>query len=151
MVNLQLEVHDTYILGSPPPTVACPYCPRHFKVKSGRTRHIKAKHSGVPEPHAPEPATDPLRISSSPESPQPPPSFYGTNSTRSVSPVPSDLASPYLDIDNHQFDQGSLGGDPDVNLPDAPSIRRTYHPKLNGVLISSLIYRIHQYLLSYLY
>jgi hypothetical protein len=164
MVNLQ--VHDnltTYILGSPPPTVPCPYCPRYFKAKSGCTRHIQAKHRDsqpIPEPHAPasDPATDseslPVRISSSPQ-----PSFYGMD----PSPVPSDFvsaASPashpsdldiepiaYLDIDDHQFDQGSPGGDlddvRDEHVPDAPRrIICTYHPKLNGELLSSssLIY-----------
>jgi hypothetical protein len=194
-----LQVHGAYILGSPPPTIPCHYCPRHFKSSGGRTRHILAKHFGMPEPHAPDPATDPLHISSSPQ-----PSFHGAN------PVPSDFASPppsdsesesdrshisfgvpephapnpatdpsrissspqssfhgpnpvrsdfpsppfrssdsgddttfaepnaYLDIDDHQFDQGSPGGNPDVgrrHVPDAPrsSIIRTYHPNLNGV------------------
>jgi hypothetical protein len=46
-------------------------------------------------------------------------------------------SNAYLDIDHHQFDQGSpgLGGDPDVrgqHVPDAPRLIRVYHPKLDG-------------------
>jgi len=44
-----------YSLGSPPPTIACPYCPRYFKTKSGRTRHIQAKHSDRPDTTAAHP------------------------------------------------------------------------------------------------
>lgn len=154
-----VKVHGAYILGSPPSTVACPYCPRHFKTKGGRNRHIQAKHSGMREPQAPNPSTDPSRTSSSPE--------------------PSDFASPpsdsdddlepnaYLDIDDHQFndfdqgslggdfdqgslggasdsDQGSLGGDSDQgerHVSDVPHIIRIYHPKLDGML--NFFFHIH--------
>jgi hypothetical protein len=134
-----------YILGSPPPTFACPYCPRHFKAKSGRTRHIQAKHSGVAKPNAPDP--DLSHISSSPQ-----PSFHGTNpvSSNFASPPPDlddifiDEPNAYLDMDDPQFDQGPPGGNPDdvrgQHGPDAPRTTRIYHPKLDGVLSFSLIY-----------
>jgi hypothetical protein len=34
-------------VGTPPPSLPCPHCPRHFYSKTGRTRHIHAKHSEV--------------------------------------------------------------------------------------------------------
>ena len=138
---VKLQVHGAYIFGSPPPTIACPFCPRHLKSKGGRTRHIQAKHSGVLEPHALDLATNPSRTSSSPQ-----PSFHGMNPVPSnfVSPPPSDLddlsivePNAYLNINHHQFDQGSpgLGGDPNVrgqHVPDAPRLIHVYHPKLDG-------------------
>jgi hypothetical protein len=34
-------------VGTPSPSLPCPYCPRHFYSKTGRTRHIRAKHPDV--------------------------------------------------------------------------------------------------------
>ena len=38
------QLYSTLQVGSPPPTLACPFCPRHFHSKGGRTKHIRAKH-----------------------------------------------------------------------------------------------------------
>ena len=57
--NRNLWIHNAYTLGSPPSTLSCPYCSRHFHSKGGRTQHIWAKHHiGGHEPHGSDP---PLR------------------------------------------------------------------------------------------
>ena len=95
----------TFQIGSPPPTLKCPYCPRHFKTRSGRTRHIQAKHpTNGSEPHAPDTvaaartSTSPIpspRQSSfhdpSPVSSHFLPSFHGP------SPVPSHFMPSFHD------------------------------------------------------
>lgn len=35
---------NSYTLSSPPPTLTRPHCPRRFRNKSGRTRHIQVAH-----------------------------------------------------------------------------------------------------------
>ena len=93
--------------GSPPPTLKCSYCPRYFKTKSGRTRHIQAlaKHpTNRSEPHAPD--TTPQQSSFYWSSPFPSPflpSFHDPSpipshflpSFHDPSPVPSHLL-PYF-------------------------------------------------------
>jgi hypothetical protein len=81
--NQNLCVHNTFTLGSPPPTLTCPHCPRHFCSTGGRTKHIRAKYQ-----------TD----GSSPPDPNPsvPPPFVQSLSQLSPgpsSPIPSDFES----------------------------------------------------------
>ena len=88
------ENHDLgpYSLGSgsPLPTIACPYCPRFFKTKSGHTRHIQAKHTADnSEPHAPATAAHPSLT---------PLSFHNP-----TSPVPSHFAAPSPSSSRDEF------------------------------------------------
>ena len=143
---------NAYTIGSPPPTLPCPRCPRYFKTKSGRTRHIQAKHPAERfQPHAPITGAHVPRISSSPQpsfhnpstvpsSPQP--SFHNPSpvpshfmpSFHDPSPVPSDfMASP-----PPLFDGFNANPDIDMDIehphPDVPRITRVFHPDLNGML-----------------
>ena len=150
MVILQVNADNMHILarGSPPPTLPCPYCLRHFKTKSGRTRHIQTKHGA--ELQAPNLATHP--------SPQPSDSASAASSRPSPRPSLDIFNAEPIDI-NDQSDQNSIvsehgeelevhqnfppGDDPNVRdcyVPGVPQITRAYHPKLDGVLDFSLIY-----------
>ena len=57
-----LRVQNVFTLGSLPPTLGCPHCPRHFRSTGGRTKHIRAKHEmdgslpPDPNPSAPPPS-----------------------------------------------------------------------------------------------
>ena len=42
--NQNLQIHNTFTFGSLLPTLACPYCLRHFHSKGGHTKHIWARH-----------------------------------------------------------------------------------------------------------
>ena len=96
----------SYSLGSPPPTIACPHCPRHFKTKSGRTRHIQAKHSAENAPaHPPHPSSPAATV----------PTFHDP----SLSPIPSHLrVSPSMPP---SFDGLNADHDVDIVLPPQPS------------------------------
>src|SRR5882672_7317446 len=135
--NRNLRIQNTFRLGSPPPTLACPHCPRHFRSKGGRNKHVWAKHTadGL-EPRESSPSSSP---SSVPSASQRSPSHEGSNAD-----VDMDIEHPNFDRDEtppgSYFDFGeesnrnSLPGDGagDRHVPDLPRVSRTYHPKLNG-------------------
>jgi hypothetical protein len=153
--NHNLRIHNLYTLGSPPPTFACAYCPRYFKSKSGRTRHIQARHpANGSEPHAP---ADPI-----PSSPQL--SFHDTTPipshfTPSLPPSHDEFNADHnldMDLDPH-IDQGYMlsehgdevnenpppGGNPDArnqHVPNVSRVTRSFHPKLDGMSIVCYIY-----------
>ena len=129
--------NHAYTLGSPPPTFACPCCPRHFKSKSGRTRHIQVKHLDyLSEPHALDTGahTSPIPSLNSLQ-----PSFHNPSPDPSPSLPPSCNefnADPNIDMDS----------DIEHPHPNAPHITRVFHPKLNGMSI--YIYIIYTYSLT---
>jgi hypothetical protein len=143
------------LLGSPP-TLACPYCPRHFRSKGGRTQHILAKHhtdSEGREPHGSNPS-----LPSSPVPSSLPHEFYYEQTPspipfESTTPPPSpeevNTANPDIDVDVEQppFDLNSTPpdfygedlphGEDATEQPDPPHpphLMRSYHPKLDGEL-----------------
>ncbi len=144
------QVLQTHGASSLPPTLPCPYCPRYFHRKGGRTRHIQAKHpANESEPPSPGPSACPAPIS-----PLPQLSFHGSNS------IPSDFMSPHppsqygfntdTNMDTHSdrdYTQPEHNGEVDGNVPgsdpDPSRITCTYHPKLDGMLIFLL--HIHLY------
>ena len=157
--NHNLQIHNVYTLGSPPPTLACPYCPQHFKTKIGCTRHIQAKHpADGSEPHAPDTAAQSipssLQLSFHDSSPIPshimpslPPSCDRFNANSNLD----------MDIEHPHSDQGYIlsecgeevnenfpsGGNPNVrnqHVPDASRITHAFHPKLDGMSIVCYIY-----------
>jgi hypothetical protein len=152
-----------YTLGSPPPTLACPHCLRHFKTKSGRTRHIQAKHpagANGPETHASDTAASRSPIPSFPQLeasfhdsspvpshfipspspssshfiPSPPPSHFIPSPPPSHF-IPSPPSSPPPSCDG-------FIADPNIDMdiaehphPNASRITRVFHPMLNGMSI----------------
>ena len=48
--NQRIRTHSAHALqvGSSRPTVACPFCPRHFRNRRGRTKHIGVHHRDEP-------------------------------------------------------------------------------------------------------
>jgi hypothetical protein len=142
--NQNLRIHNIHRLGSPPPPFKCPHCPRHFRSKGGRTKHIQAKHyANESEPLGSSPSSSPSPSSSqnsSRKSHEPSPSIIGSEPHRH-----SDVAVD--DIGDHaDFDFAppgpceDLGEDlnrnspPGVNARDEhpPCVTRAYHPKLDG-------------------
>ena len=126
-----------YTLGSPPPTLACPYrdCPRYFRSISGRTRHIIAKHlDNRSESHAPDtvartsPTPSLMQLSFYMSSPVPSPNRFISspppNRFMSESPPPS------LNADLNYIDM-----DIEHPPPNAFGITRVFHPNLNGMSI----------------
>lgn len=119
-------------IGSPPPTLACPHCPRHFYSKGGRTKHVRAMHGAdglVPQKSG---LSSPSVLSSpvSPSSQHPP---Y-QDSLREPSPTPPD--SEQDEMLRYDFDQessrGPLAGD-DQHVPDSTRLTiRVSHPILDG-------------------
>lgn len=99
------HTHDTHLLGSdsPAPTFSCIYCPRYFHSKSGRTKHIRAKHglgSGPQNPNLP-----PSPVASSPYNQDPGPPI----------PIPADAGSSDggFDLDGSDPDVGAVGSNVD--------------------------------------
>ena len=152
--------NHTYTLGSPPPTLVCPFCPRRFNTKSGRTRHMEQKHphdrpdtaahtSPTPQPslhnssptrshflpslHNPSPV--PSHFMPSLHNPSPVPSHF-TPSLHNPSPIPSPhfMQSPPPSCDE-------VNADPNIDMdvehprPDSSRLTRVFHPKLNGMSI----------------
>jgi hypothetical protein len=144
--NRNLRIQNTFTLGSPPPTLTCLHCPRHFRSTGGRTKHIRTKHQ-TDESFPPDsnPSVSPSAQSSSEQSPEP------------SSPIPSNFESttppirggfdPAADWDVEQRDPdlgyAPPGSDSDAenedpppessqHIPIDPSITRTYHPKIDG-------------------
>ena len=129
---------------SSPPALACPYCLRHFKSKSGRTRHILSKHpvnrsesqardstahrspipsSPPPSFHHPSPSTS--HVMTSPPIPSLPlPSFHNP------SPSPSRfMSSPPPSCHGFNADANI-----DIEHPhnNVSPITRVFHPTING-------------------
>lgn len=72
VLNRNLRIHNAFTLGSPPPTLACPYCLRHFRSKGGRTKHIRARHPEEgSDAHGPNPSVPLSPMHSQPSSPIP--------------------------------------------------------------------------------
>ena len=148
--------------GSPPPTLACPSCPRHFHSKGGRRKHIQAKHyaNGL-DPHASNLTLPPLPVLSSSSStsahsvqfqqpPSPIPSDYYAQSPPShgeAADKVSDIGIDHADLEYPHFDSdrdsAPPGPDPNVGVesndnpieqhaPNVQHITYIYHPKLNG-------------------
>jgi hypothetical protein len=158
--NRNLRTHNAYTLGSPPPTLSCPYCSRHFHSKGGRAQHIRAKHHiGGHEPHGSDPSLPPSPVPSALHSSPPeldyeqalsPIPFKSTTppSCEDVNPV-----NPDIDVDVEQpFNLNSTqpdfygdqlnedlppGRDATEQRPDPPHpphLMRSYHPKIDGEL-----------------
>ena len=154
--NQNLRIHNAHTLGSPPPTLACPYCPRHFRSKGGRLKHIRAKHS---ELHEPNPS---LRQSPAPSSSRA--SSYESRNERLPSSIPSDPTPPLtpppppplqgfnadvdMGVEDLHFDQDYIPPEPypspseesdenappaEQRIPDPRHVSCAYHPKLNGM------------------
>jgi hypothetical protein len=145
-------------VGSPPPTLACPHCRRHFHSKGGRTKHIQAKHhanASGPNPHASNRdlvvTLPPSPVSSSESSHS---SFHNVQFEGHPSPTlfpPShgeadNFADIGIDAEYRHFDQDYIPpdltvGDEDLprrdnhmeqHAPNPPHITHIYHPKLDG-------------------
>ena len=158
--NRNLQIHNAYTLGSPPPTLSCPYCSRHFHSKGGRTQHIRAKHHiGGHEPHGSDPPLLPSPVTSTLHS-SPPELGY----KQAPSPIPFESTTPpsYEDVNpvnpdieldvEQPFDlnstQSNLYGDQmNEDLPPGkdtmeqqpdplhpPHLMHSYHPKIDGEL-----------------
>ena len=138
---------NPHTLCSPPPTLACPYCPRYFHSKGGCTKHIQGKHhvdrseSNLPLPSSPIPSSSQL---SSHE--------FCYEQPGPLSPIPSDSTPPPpsqgqfsatepdvdMDVDNSEHLQSDRdyippeGNAAEWHVPDPPHIKCAYHPKLNG-------------------
>jgi hypothetical protein len=134
--NRNLQIRGAFMPGSPPP-LTCPYCPRRFRSKSGRTQHMLAKHNAeVHDPNgsssslSPSPLPSPLQQSPSHEFHHEPPS--------------SPIEHPIFDRDEtppgsdfhigHELSRDSSPGDcaRERRVPAPPRVTRVYHPKLNG-------------------
>jgi hypothetical protein len=142
--NRNLRIQNAFTLGSPPPTLACPYCPRHFRSTGGRTKHIRAKHqmdgSGCPEPN---PSRPPSPMQSLLQPPPGPPSPVPFNSPTQLPPLCRGLDHADLDTEHPYSDpEYALSGfysdimnedPPPASSQDIPlSVTRAYHPKLDG-------------------
>ena len=123
--------NHAYTLGSPPPTLACTYCPRYFKSKSGRTRHIQAKHPANRfESHAPNTVAHSSPIPSLPQ-----PSFHDP------SPVPSHFI-PSLPPSCDEFNADpNIDTDIEHPLPDTSCITRVFI--LSLMVCQSIFVHIH--------
>jgi hypothetical protein len=145
-----------HIYGTPAPGLPCLYCPRHFRSKTGRTRHINAKHLDAVDEDCD--ASPPLllsgRSSGSQRSHRPrddksspvPPDRIPPD--RMPSPIPPDRApSPIphnfdMDDDPHadrgytpirsESESSSSAEDRSRQASDPPRIRRTYHNIMDG-------------------
>ena len=160
--NRNLRIHNAHTLRSPPPTISCSYCPRHFLTRAGRTKHIQAYHNPEPAPHEsspsasppplpfPSPYTSPHPPSPIPSDNIPPPLDYIPRSPSNYSPPSANASSPFIDDMTPPWhgddsvpdsnDESNLGGaflsgdTGDPQVPYAPSITRAHHPTLDGKL-----------------
>ena len=126
--NWNLWIHNAFTLGSPPPTLPCPYCPQWFCSRGGHTQHIWAKHQAVrSEPPEPDPpmALSPMphssHLSSQPPSPvpsdymQPPLSGCMLPPSDDLWPSPVDMLPPsHGDLDSTSLDLGAEDNDLDL-------------------------------------
>lgn len=142
--------HDYSLqVGSPPPTLACPFCPRHFKSKSGRTRHIQSIH--------PDNGSAPGTLAAASSTPQPPPHNsspvpdhdHAPDTAADTSPTPpppqphphDSSLSPVLSYDGFDANH-SIDSDIDIEHPhpDTSRISRVFHAKLNGMSMFFYLY-----------
>jgi hypothetical protein len=146
LLNKNLRIHNIHTLGSPPPTLPCPYCPRHFRSKGGRNKHIRAKHDfeGL-DPHEPSPSES-QQLSSNESYHERAPSPIPSDPMRSPSPLPEGSNADYdIDVDHPVFNSdytppGSYVEELNRNSPPGghvhdehvPRVTRAYHPKLDG-------------------
>jgi hypothetical protein len=143
--NKNLRIRNLPTLGPPPPTLPCPYCPRHFRSKGGRRKHIRAKHGSQElEPHEPLPSSssDESYYEQVPPSPipsdcmPPPPSREGSNADYDIGidhPIFDSNHTPpgsYVEELNQNSPPG--GRAHDRHVPDPPRVTFAYHPKLDG-------------------
>jgi hypothetical protein len=150
--NRNLQLHNTHLqVGPPPPTLACPYCPRHFYSKGGRTKHIQAKHdANGPNPHhasnvtlPPSPVPSLSQGSSShnvqferpPSSipysgaPSPPPSYGEVDAADNFADIDIDAEYPQAQFDRNdsippdrnELNEDLLPRDPTMEQPHAPN------------------------------
>jgi hypothetical protein len=142
-----------------PPAIACPYCPRHFRSRGGRTKHILARHQAdESEHHEPNPSAPPSPIPySSPHPPSPVPSELSSShympppADYAPSPLPeyympppscggADAAPPNSDDEDDIGYALLRGGMSNPQVPDTLPISRAYHPKLDG---ESVFFWVH--------
>jgi hypothetical protein len=126
------SIYDTLQVGSPPPTLACPSCPRHFYSKGGCRKHIQVKHRANLSrlsPHASNLAPSPSPVPSSSHSTE----FDVTPSPPSH---PLDLNEDYIPPDlNEDYIPPDLNEDyipPDLNEDYIPlDLNEDFPPDLN--------------------
>ena len=145
--NQNLRIHNTYTLGSPPPTLGCPFCPRHFRSKGGHTQHIRAKHHiDGREPHGSNPSLPPSPVPSESTTPPSREEVNTANPDIDVEQPPFDLNSPPPDVYGDQLNEDLPPGEDVMERPDPlhppdplhrPCLMRSYHPKLDGELTRS--------------
>jgi hypothetical protein len=159
--NQNMQLHNTTLqVGSPPPTLTCPFCLRHFHSKGGRTKHIQVKHrtngsNGNPHalslPPSPVPSLalssvpshtgnvqfeQPLSFIPSQSTPSPPPShgeFYAADNNSDIGfeyPQFNRDYTPDLDVGDEL--NNNLDVLPRDDTPNTPQTTYTYHPKLDG-------------------
>jgi Plavaka transposase len=148
-----------YTLGSQPPDFTCPYCPRRFNSRSGRTRHTKTHLQAADgsEPHVPNTGASlpPPYF----HDPSPSPSFHDPSplssssfhdplpSFHDPSPVPSQLMPSPPPSDGFNANPGT-----DIDIehpqPNASRITRIFHRKLNGM---SFIFSLYRLVLTFLF
>src|SRR4030088_80147 len=122
--NQKFRTHNAHALGSPPPTTVCPYCPRHFRSRGGRTKHILAHHQAESGSHEPNPSAPPSPIPYSSSHPSSPIlSNYTPPHSSNYMPMPP---SPFPDYLPPPLDGGveiaTLNLDAEDNLDVAPGM-----------------------------
>ena len=152
---------------SPPLAIVCPHCPRHFRSKGGRTKHIRVSHQVESEPQELNPSVPPSPIpylSSHPPSPIPsdytssPPSNFTPPPFNNVLPSADHESSPvsdYLPPPSHggaefpainpdaEDDLDAAPGMNDPQIIDASVTTCDYHPELDGKSFFSPRYGMH--------
>src|SRR5882762_3148182 len=159
--NLRARNVRLHTLGSPPPTLPCPHCPRHFHSKTGRTRHIQAIHHDDSGVDGLEPQDHNTSLPSSPSVEDPESQHSHRSQNDKQPPAPSDRMSSPAPLFDHNLDMdvdpphadwdytppgsdvdpepepepnqnSSPLGDRNQRAPDPPHITRTYHPTISG-------------------
>jgi hypothetical protein len=150
--NLRLRSARIHALGTPPP-LPCPHCRRRFHSKTGRTRHIHAKHHNVvnvnvlepqgrnSSPHSDESSgsQDSHRSQDDEQSPVPsdpmpsPAPSFGHNFDMDVDPPHADRDYTPTGSDVDPSESASSAEDRSSQAPDPPVIERTYHSTMNGM------------------
>jgi hypothetical protein len=151
------QLRNTTLQIGSPPTLPCPHCPRYFRSKGGRRKHLQAKHpdhTNGPNPHAhatnlvalppsPVPSSSVSSHSSSHNIERPPsPITPDSESTPSSSDIDAEYPGP-----QPEFDQDYVPHDHHVDVDDAlnydlpPRQSNIYHPKLNGKYLLPVIHQ----------
>jgi hypothetical protein len=145
------QLRNTTLQIGSPPTLPCPHCPRHFRSKGGRRKHLQVKHpdhTNGPNPHAhatnlvalpPSPVPSSSHSSSYNIERLPSPITPDSETTPSESPPSSraelevDAADDFADIDidaeypGPQFDQDYVPPDVDQDYVP-PDVYQDYVP-----------------------